>query len=79
MKQEQFINAVMLSLNLEYLNLEDEIARAVNSEISLIDKVEKTKELLDKMVAVENNINKFKQLFINTEKTEKTEETNGEV
>ena len=76
MKQEQFINAVMLSLNLEYLNLEDEIARAVNSEISLIDKVEKTKELLDKMVAVENNINKFKQLFISTEQKEGT---NGEV
>ena len=76
MKQEQFINAVMLSLNFDYLSLEDEISRAVNSEISLDEKVAKTKELLNKMVAVENNINKFKQLFISTEQKEGT---NGEV
>ena len=76
MKQEQFINAVMLSFNVDYLNLEDEITNVVNSDKLLKEKVEKTKELVGKMVAIENNINKFKALFISNEEV-KTEENNG--
>ena len=67
----------MLSFNFEYLNLEDELSTLVNSDKSLKEKVEKTKELLSKMVTVENNIDKFNKLFINNENL-KTEE-NGEV
>lgn len=76
MKQEQFINAVMLSFNSDYLNLEDEISRLVNSDKPLAEKIKKTKKLVGKMAAIENNINKFKTLFINTEEV-KTEENNG--
>ncbi len=73
MKQDQFINAVMLSFNLDYLNLEDEMSKLVNSDISLSKKVEKTKLLLTRMVAIENNINKFKMLFINNNEEVKSE------
>ncbi len=66
-KQEQFINAVILSLNVDYLNLEDEITNVINSGILLKEKVEKTKKLIAKLVTVENNINKFKALFIGNE------------
>lgn len=76
MKQEQFINAVMLSFNSDYLNLEDEISRLVNSDKPLAEKIKKTKKLVGKMAAIENNINKFKTLFISTEEV-KTEENNG--
>ncbi len=67
MKQEQFFNAVLMSLNVDYLNTESDFELMVNSAISLAEKTEKTKEFLTKLVEIENNINKFKALFVKEE------------
>lgn len=74
MNTEKILALVLQDLGSDYLKMEMELERVINSDIKTTDKLQTIKSILYELTAIENSINKFKNLVSNNIKNEEINE-----
>ena len=73
MNSERLINVVLLELSIEKLKIEDGLERVFDSSDDITSKSYTIKELVARLVTVENTIEKFNSMILKNNESKKTD------